>query len=66
MREKVMQIGLEDVLSWLDNDNGEVAIFDATNTTRERRSYLYNRVVVEKGLFLYNHIHLISLYIITH
>ena len=53
MREKVMQIGLEDVLSWLDNDNGEVAIFDATNTTRERRSYLYNRVVVEKGLFSY-------------
>ena len=62
MREKVMQIGLEDVLSWLDNDNGEVAIFDATNTTRERRSYLYNRVVVEKGLFSYNYIALISLY----
>ena len=66
MREKVMQIGLEDVLSWLDNDNGEVAIFDATNTTRERRSYLYNRVVVEKGLFSYNYMSLIPLYIVTH
>ena len=63
MREKVMQIGLEDVLSWLDNDNGEVAIFDATNTTRERRSYLYNRVVVEKGLFLFNCLPLIRQYI---
>ena len=51
MRERVCHLGLEDVLSWLDNDNGEVAIFDATNTTRDRRSFLYNRVVVEKGNF---------------
>ena len=49
MRERICHKGLEDVLEWLDNDGGEVAIFDATNTTRERREYLYNRVVVEKG-----------------
>lgn len=49
MRERICHRGLEDVLGWLDNENGEVAIFDATNTTRERRTYLYNRVVVEKG-----------------
>jgi len=53
MRERVCHLGLEDVLSWLDNDNGEVAIFDATNTTRDRRSFLYNRVVVEKGYKLF-------------
>ena len=49
MRERICHKGLEDVLEWLDNEGGEVAIFDATNTTRERRAYLYNRVVVEKG-----------------
>ena len=51
MRERICQRGLEDVLDWLDNDNGEVAIFDATNTTMERRRLLYNRVVVEKGKY---------------
>ena len=50
MRERICHKGLEDVLEWLDNEGGEVAIFDATNTTRERRVYLYNRVVVEKGM----------------
>ena len=50
MRERICQRGLEDVLDWLENNNGEVAVFDATNTTRERRKYLYNRVVIEKGL----------------
>ena len=39
-------------LDWLDGD-GEVAVFDATNTTRERRKYLYNKVVLEKGFKLF-------------
>ena len=51
IRERVCHRGLEDVLQWLDNANGEVAIFDATNTTMERRKYLYNRIVVEKGRY---------------
>ena len=49
MRERICHRGLEDVLEWLEKENGEVAVFDATNTTRERRKYLYNRVVIEKG-----------------
>ena len=52
LRERICHKGLEDVLDWLQYDNGEVAVFDATNTTRERRKYLYNRVVIEKGIVL--------------
>ena len=37
------------LISRLGKSDGEVAVFDATNTTRERRKYLYQRVVLEKG-----------------
>ena len=37
------------LISRLEKSDGEVAVFDATNTTRERRKYLYQRVVLEKG-----------------
>ena len=49
LREKVCEDGIQDVFDWLENSEGEVAVFDATNTTRERRKYLYQRVVLEKG-----------------
>ena len=52
-REKICEDGLNDVLDWLENSEGEVAVFDATNTTIERRKYLYNRVVLEKGFKLF-------------
>jgi len=52
-REKICEDGLQDVLDWLENHDGEVAVFDATNTTRERRKYLYNKVVLEKGFKLF-------------
>ena len=32
---------------------GEIAVFDATNTTRDRRRLLYQRIVVEKGYKLF-------------
>ena len=32
---------------------GEIAVFDATNTTRERRRLLHQRIVVEKGFKLF-------------
>ena len=52
-REKICEQGLQDVLEWLSTEQGEVAVFDATNTTRERRKYLYQRVVKEKGFKLF-------------
>merc|ERR1719300_1119216 len=53
MRERVCARGLDDVLHWLQHENGEVAVFDATNTTRARRKYLYDKVVIEKGFKLF-------------
>jgi len=53
LRERVCERGLDDVLHWLQHENGEVAVFDATNTTRARRKYLYDKVVIEKGFKLF-------------
>jgi len=53
LRERVCGRGLEDVLHWLEHENGEVAVFDATNTTRARRKFLYDKVVMEKGFKLF-------------
>ncbi len=43
LREKVCDEGLKDVLNWLETDDGEVAVFDATNTTKARRKLLYEK-----------------------
>uniref|UniRef100_A0A915ICR9 6-phosphofructo-2-kinase domain-containing protein n=1 Tax=Romanomermis culicivorax TaxID=13658 RepID=A0A915ICR9_ROMCU len=40
VREQCARMALDDVFSFLDNGEGEVAIFDATNTTRARRHFL--------------------------
>lgn len=52
IREMVCEEALQDVFAWLDVD-GEVAVFDATNTTIARRKKLYDRVVQEKGYKLF-------------
>lgn len=52
IREKVCDMALVDMFSWIE-DKGEIAVFDATNTTRERRKLLYQRIVVEKGYKLF-------------
>lgn len=52
IREMVCEEALQDVFAWLDVD-GEVAVFDATNTTVARRKKLYDRVVQEKGYKLF-------------
>lgn len=41
------------MLHYLEHENGEVAVFDATNTTKKRRRTLYNTIVVEKGFKLF-------------
>merc|ERR1719300_1946811 len=40
-------------LNWIEINTGEIAVFDATNTTRERRRLLHQRIVVEKGFKLF-------------
>lgn len=43
---------LEDVCQWLES-GGEVAVFDATNSTMERRQVIYDMVVVKMGFKLF-------------
>lgn len=43
LRETAAMTALDDALAFLD-DGGQAAIFDATNTTRERRKTIYDRV----------------------
>ena len=47
IRQEVAEAALEDALKWLGKD-GEVAIFDATNVTLERRQMVYDKVVLQK------------------
>jgi len=53
VRRQVCEEGLVDLFSWIENNKGEIAVFDATNTTRERRRLLHQRIVVEKGFKLF-------------
>jgi len=52
IREEVCKEALEDVFAWLA-EGGEVAVFDATNTTRQRRELLHSKVVTEMGYKLF-------------
>merc|ERR1719300_1816007 len=52
IREEVCEEALEDVFAWLAG-GGEVAVFDATNTTRQRRELLHSKVVTERGYKLF-------------
>ncbi|KAL3144542.1 hypothetical protein ABBQ32_004273 [Trebouxia sp. C0010 RCD-2024] len=42
-REQALSAALDDMESWLATDEAQVAIFDATNSTEERREKLKNR-----------------------
>ena len=44
LRTAVADAALNDTLSFLKNDEGDVGIFDATNATRERRKKIYELV----------------------
>lgn len=44
---------LTDVCSWLENGNGEVAVFDATNSTADRREMIRKIVVDKMGFKLF-------------
>ncbi|KAH8862419.1 6-phosphofructo-2-kinase/fructose-2,6-bisphosphatase [Schistosoma japonicum] len=43
LRQKIASEALDDLISWLTSEVGEIAVFDATNTTRERRLWIMER-----------------------
>lgn len=49
-REELAAQVFEQLLEWLRNGKGNVAIFDATNTTRERRKSVLLRAAKEAGV----------------
>lgn len=52
IRNKCAIDALEDMCKWLEEE-GEVAVYDATNTTRERRKLIYNTVCERFGFKLF-------------
>uniref|UniRef100_A0A4W3K145 6-phosphofructo-2-kinase/fructose-2,6-biphosphatase 4b n=1 Tax=Callorhinchus milii TaxID=7868 RepID=A0A4W3K145_CALMI len=42
IRRQCASLALNDVKKYLNEEGGQVAVFDATNTTRERREYIIN------------------------
>lgn len=52
IRAHCCTLALEDVCQWLEN-GGEVAVFDATNSTRERRAMIEDIVVKKMGYKLF-------------
>jgi len=49
IREGCMEAALDDALGWI-KDGGKVAIFDATNTTKDRRRVVYDKIVNQHDL----------------
>ncbi|XP_065083339.1 6-phosphofructo-2-kinase/fructose-2,6-bisphosphatase isoform X3 [Ochlerotatus camptorhynchus] len=52
IRQHCAEMALEDVCQWLEN-GGEVAVFDATNSTRERRRMIKDIIVHKMGYKLF-------------
>ncbi|OAF65013.1 hypothetical protein A3Q56_07270, partial [Intoshia linei] len=42
LRHEMAEKALHDVCKWFENEKGDIAIFDATNTTRKRRKFIIN------------------------
>ncbi|CAL8250616.1 unnamed protein product [Arctogadus glacialis] len=42
IRKHCAQVALQDVKAYLNDEGGQIAVFDATNTTRERREMILN------------------------
>lgn len=52
LRQKCCQDALKDVVQFLES-GGEVAVFDATNSTQERRKRIHKYIVEEMGYKLF-------------
>ncbi|XP_074597769.1 6-phosphofructo-2-kinase/fructose-2,6-bisphosphatase-like isoform X3 [Brevipalpus obovatus] len=53
IRNKCALDALEDMCRWLMEDNGEVAVYDATNTTYCRRKLIYEIIIEKYGFKLF-------------
>lgn len=53
IRSKCAQDALDDMCGWLMEESGEVAVYDATNTTFARRQMIYDTVVEKYGFKLF-------------
>lgn len=51
VRRAIAKEALDDLIGWLD-EGGEVGVYDATNTTLERRNTIWERVRVQRGFDL--------------
>jgi broad specificity phosphatase PhoE len=49
VRRGIAMEALDDLLHWID-EGGEVGLYDATNSTLERRNAIWERVYVERGI----------------
>lgn len=49
VRDKIALDALEDLCSWVSKAHNRVAIYDATNSTKERRARIYDTVVGTHG-----------------
>ncbi|CAL4085171.1 unnamed protein product [Meganyctiphanes norvegica] len=45
LREKCANDALQDLCNWIQNEGGEVGVYDATNSTMARRSFIYRKIV---------------------
>lgn len=52
IRATCCRLALEDVCKWLE-EGGEVAVFDATNSTYDRRQMLFDNIVKKMGFKLF-------------
>ncbi|KAF2354182.1 6-phosphofructo-2-kinase [Trinorchestia longiramus] len=48
LRKKCSLDAIKDIVRWLQNEDGRVAVFDATNTTRDRRRMIHQ--LIEQNL----------------
>lgn len=53
IRAQCAELAMSEVCKWLESGEGEVAVFDATNSTIERRNRIHDVFVKQKGFKLF-------------
>jgi 6-phosphofructo-2-kinase/fructose-2,6-biphosphatase 4 len=54
---------LEDLISWITKDGGQVAVYDANSESAERRKYIFDRLTEMQiqPIFIGKYIHVVML-----